>query len=480
MDEDEEYADNRDKVLDKFRQQLSKPISERFFDEDFLLDVFDYAGDIQDDYLRMEAMMCMARFYPDSELFNERRGIFYSQYSDEARTAFLNDNPDTESMIVEILRLKDEMPSGDDARQALDSLIARYDHLSDEEIIQFVGVASQLGQLQWLKDRLPMLRQKCDNANVLPYEIAVAADAVHDNAFAIQLLEELTQSEPFNSYFWMALARQYFEDNDGEKALSAVDYSLAINPDAPLSLLVKARILYAMERPLSEVAPLLKKALKLAPDNLDIARYTASVYYAEHMPDVSRRVLNNAMEHGASPLDVIPDLLAYGVGNADELFDKYYKMSEDNTQVMWASWAQQLLMQGFPDLAKKALACYERNSGERIPSLLAVEDAFLAKDFKQAVDYLDQYVKSVQGNEADFPSVLAMHLISMIKMGEVTKAYALCEIIEKNFDVTQYRSVANRLEFVGLMAIVANIKRHLAEKPGPADWDEWDPLAFWA
>ena len=69
MDEDEQYVDNRDQVLARFRQQLGKPLSERFFDEDFLLDVFDYAGDIQDDYLRMEAMMCLARFYPDSELF---------------------------------------------------------------------------------------------------------------------------------------------------------------------------------------------------------------------------------------------------------------------------------------------------------------------------------------------------------------------------------------------------------------------------
>lgn len=480
MDEDEEYVDNRDKVLAKFRQQLSKPISERFFDEDFLLDVFDYAGDIQDDYIRMEAMMCLARFYPDSELFHERRGIFYSQYSDEARSEFLSDNTECESMIIEMLRLKEKMPEGEDARQALDALIARYEHLTDEEIIQFVGLASSLGQLQWLKDNMPMLREKCDNANVLPYEVAVAADTAHDSAFAIQLLEELTQAEPFNSYFWMALARQYFEANEGEKGLSAVDYSLAINPEAPLSLLVKGRILYAMERPLDEVLPLLKKASALAPDNLDIARYKASVYFAEGKPEQSRRVLTEAMLHGAPQLEVIPDLLAYGAENPDELFDRYYKLTDENTQVMWASWAQQLSMQGFPDLAKKALACYERNAGEKIPSLFAVEDEFLARNFAQAIDYLDRYIKGVQGSEVDFPSVLAMHLISMVKLGEVTKALSLCDFIEKNIDVTQYRSVAHRLEFVGVMAIVANIKRRMAEKPLPADWDDWDPLAFWA
>lgn len=479
MDEDEEYVDNRDQVLAKFREQLGKPISERFFDEDFLLDVFDYAGDIQDDYLRMEAMLCLARFYPDSEFFQERRGIFYSQCSDEARSAFLADNSESDNMILEILRLKENLPEGEGARSALDELVAKYDHFSDEEIIQLVGLASSMGQLQWLKDNMPLLRKKSDNANVLPYEVAIAADNNHDNAFAIQLLEGLTEAEPFNSYFWMSLASQYFEINEGEKALSAVDYSLAINPEAPLSLLMKARILYAMERPLSDVLPLLKKADEIAPDNLDIARYTASVYFAEGKPELSRQVLEKAIKHGASQLEVIPDLLAYGANNADELFDRYYKLNEDNTQVMWASWAQQLSMQGFPALAKKALACYERNTGEKIPSLFAVEDEFQAKNFKQAIAYLDQYVKGLQTSETNFPVVLAIHLISMIKIGEVTKALSLCDFIEKNIDVTQYSTVANRLEFIGVMAIVANIKRRASERPSSADWDDWDPLAFW-
>ncbi|MCM1451110.1 MAG: hypothetical protein NC102_02540 [Clostridium sp.] len=479
MDDDEEYVDNRDEVLAKFREQLGKPISERFFDEDFLLDVFDFAGDIQNDYLRMEAMMCLARFYPDSEFFQERRGIFYSQYSDEARAAFLSDNPDAGNMIIDILRVKELMPEGEEAKSALDGLIARYDHLSDEEIIQFVDLASSLGQLQWLKDNMKMLMRKCDNANVLPYEVAIAADTHHDNAFAIELLEGLTQSEPFNSYFWMSLARQYFEINEGEKALSAVDYSLAINPDAPLSLLAKARILYAMEKPLDEVLPLLKKATALDPGNIDIARYSASVYFAENMPEKSRQAIIDAIDNGAPELELIPDLLAYGAGNADELFDRYYKLNDDNTQVMWASWAQQLSMQGFTDLAKKALACYERNAGEKIPSIFAIEDEFIAKNFKKAVEYLDQYIKGLQANEMDFPSVLAIHLISMVKTGEITKAAALCDFIQKNIDATQYSSVAHRLEFVGVMAIVANFKRRLAEKPLASDWESWDPLAFW-
>lgn len=479
MDDDEEYVDNRDEVLAKFREQLGKPISERFFDEDFLLDVFDYAGDIQDDYLRMEALMSLARYYPDSEYFQERRGIFYSQYSDEARSAFLNDNPATDCMIIEALRLKDEMPEGEEARRKLDELIARYDHLTDEEIIQFIGLVASLGQLQWVKDNMDMLRKKSDNASVLPYEVAVAADTCHDHAFAIELLEGLTQAEPFNSYFWMTLSNQYFMENEGEKALSAVDYSLAINPDAPLSLLMKARILYAMEKPLPEVLPLLERATELAPDNLDVARYMASVFFAEGQPEKSRRALESVVEHGASQIDVIPDLLAYGAENADELFDRYFKLNEENTQIMWASWAQQLSMQGFPALAKKALDCYERNTGEKIPSLFAVEDEFLAKNFKQAVSLLDQYIKGLQASEMDFPPVLAMHLISMVKMGELTKAEALCDFIEKNVDISQYRTVANRLEFIGVMAIVANIKRRISERPLPSDWDDWDPLVYW-
>ena len=44
MDNDEN-DDRRKELCERFRQSLTKPVAERFFDEDELGDLFDFAGD---------------------------------------------------------------------------------------------------------------------------------------------------------------------------------------------------------------------------------------------------------------------------------------------------------------------------------------------------------------------------------------------------------------------------------------------------
>ena len=48
----------RDDLSRRFRESLSKPITERFFDEDELVEIFDYAGDIDDAYARVLCCLC--------------------------------------------------------------------------------------------------------------------------------------------------------------------------------------------------------------------------------------------------------------------------------------------------------------------------------------------------------------------------------------------------------------------------------------
>ncbi len=57
----------REELYRRFRQSLSQPVTERYFDEDELVEVYDYAGDISDDYVQMEALFCGARLYPESQ-----------------------------------------------------------------------------------------------------------------------------------------------------------------------------------------------------------------------------------------------------------------------------------------------------------------------------------------------------------------------------------------------------------------------------
>ncbi len=88
-----EETNPRDELCRRFRSDLAQPESQRFYSEDDLIDIFDYAGDIADDYLRMEALLLGSRLYPDSLELRERRAIFYLYLDQNAFKSFLDDNP---------------------------------------------------------------------------------------------------------------------------------------------------------------------------------------------------------------------------------------------------------------------------------------------------------------------------------------------------------------------------------------------------
>ncbi|MCD8386815.1 MAG: hypothetical protein LUD17_07985 [Bacteroidales bacterium] len=488
MDEDEEYSDTREELLNRFRDSLGKPLAERFFDEGDLVEIFDYAGDLNDDFLRMEVLMCGARFFPDSEELLERRGIFYSQYSDEAREQFLAHNPPDGNLILELLNLRAFPPKPEEARKCLDSLLAANQRMDDEEIIQVVDLASSLSQYSWLKDNLEALRTRNDFTNVLLFETAIAAENAQDFQYSAKLLEELTEIEPFNSYYWMMLSRQYAELDDVDKALNAIDYSLAIKPDSSVSLLVKAKLLYALEHPIEEVIDIVRRALEYNPADVDCLRFLASLYNASGHPEQASALLQHALNEGPisgdagsrdRALDLIPDLLMYNPENPAELFDRFFSACEENNQIMWASWAQQLSLQGYPTLARKCLECFERNTGQRIPSVFEIEEAFRAKNYMQVINSTEDYLKAIGMAEHDFPAILGMHVIALVKMNNFLGAYTMCNDFFEKIDISNYKAANTRLEYMGLAGLLSLIKSKIEKSTKPRDWDDFDPLAFW-
>lgn len=495
MDEDEEYAENRDELLDRFRQSLSLPMAERFFDEDDLIEIFDYAGDLNDDYLRIEALLCGARFYPDSEELLVRRGIFFSQYSDEARAQFLSHNPTHGNLILNILNLRNNPPADEEAGSAFEGLLDAHDRLTDEEAIQFVDLCSSLGQYQWLKDNLDTLRKKSQYLNVLLYEMGMVAEMNHDYAYSAKMLEELTDLEPFNSYYWMLLARQYAQLNETDKALSAIDYSLAINPQAYGSMLVKARLLYSLQKPLDEVLSLTRKAIAESDNDPECVKFLAQIYHNEGQDDMAVQVILDALDldrdtdadHAEESalaerqriFEYIPDLLAYHPDNLAELLDRFYAANEDNSQMMWMSWAQQLSLQGHSDTAREVISCFERNSGLAVPSIFNIEDAFIDKDFDRAINAIQEYMSKVEGAEADFPQVLTMHIISLVKSGQRDRALALCDFISQNIFMQAYSNIGSRLEYLGMLQIANEIRTLMKHESSPTFWEAYDPLGMW-
>lgn len=496
MDEDEQFPQNREELLRRFRSALERPMSERFFDEDDLIEIFDYAGDIGDDYLRMEALMCGARFFPDSQELLERRGIFYSQYSESARLQFLTHNSAESSMIIDLLHFRAEEPymaSDEDKYRGLDDIVAAYDNFSDEEVIQLVDTVSDLNLMPWLKTNMPLLRSKAEYATGLLYESAVAADTRHEPEFAAALLEELTEAEPFNSYFWLLLSKQYASLDKPEKALEAIDYSIAIKADSALAMLQKARYLYCADSDIASVETCAKKAIELSRGAIEPVRFLAMVYHNDMRDDKARQLLEMVLydpelgldgtltDTGAEPVgcksfEIIPDLILYGAENVGQLLDRFYNDNYDNNALMWSSWAHQLAIQGREDLAKQVCQCYERNSGQSLPSIFTVENSFCAKRFGETIDKIGEFLKDVGALEEDSPVAMAMHAVSLVRLGEYRRALDLCNLVEDTIDISKYGSIRSRLEFIGLKSVITDLRRLISSSADPSSAD---PFKYW-
>lgn len=221
----------RDELCRRFRSDLAQPESQRFYSEDDLIDIFDYAGDLGDDYLRMEALLLGARLYPDSLDLRERRAIFYLYLDPAAFKSFLDDNMTMDSPLWQILRLNLLRPGEPNAPEILSAFLDHVGELSDEEVIQFVQLAGSVGQTDWLLSNLDKLRHHVTYLPTLLYEAAAQAEDAGKYEQAAALVAELTDLEPYNADFWTMHATLNVLLNRKDEAAADIDYALAIDPE---------------------------------------------------------------------------------------------------------------------------------------------------------------------------------------------------------------------------------------------------------
>ena len=225
--EDKERAE----LLQRFAADLANPFSERYYSEEELMEIFDTAGDYNDDYMQLEALMLGARLYPDSTVLTERRAIFLLGFEGDAFERFMNLHHADSTPIMELLKLRARVSSGSsiDREKFVADFLDQHTLDSDELVIQFVRTIEDLGLMQWLKDNYEKIEARVEYKPVLYYEVAaICSDA--DYELAIRALEALTNAEPYSSEYWTMLAGAYIAANRRDDAATAIEYALAINP----------------------------------------------------------------------------------------------------------------------------------------------------------------------------------------------------------------------------------------------------------
>ena len=475
---EDENEDRRRELCERFRQSLAKPVSERYFDEDELVDLFDFAGDMSDDYLKMEVLMCGARLYPDSSLLKERRAIFYSFLSEDATSKFLDDNPQENSPIWEIMRLRAKAPQGKDAERALVYLLGGVDALDDEEVIQLVELASQLGVYDWLVKNEKLLRKKAEYAPILLYELAVVSELNHNYANAVRYLEELTEAEPFNAYYWYMLAQDYDMLQKHDRALVALDYSLAIDPDSKEALQLRARILLMDENTQDEGAAIIGKPAEKYPDDADVQRVSALMNLATGNVAASRETMRVCLDRFPGDRAVLSDALAAGVGDLSAMLDRFYASTNECDEDTWLDWAEDLKDSGHFAEALQVLEAYERNSPVPMADLSVYLDVlFLLQRFEKVCALVDADKNGDIARSGSWYANMVIILISRLKCGRIAEARAYAADM-MNAGFTEVSSTDDILARISAHAIVNEIN-NILKSSKPYDWASFDPFGIW-
>lgn len=474
---DDENEKRRTELCDRFRQSLTRPVSERFFDEDELVDLFDYAGDLGDDYLKMEVLLCGARLYPDSDLLRQRRAIFYTFLSDDAAAKFLDDNPAENSPIWEIMRLRSRAPQGDDARRALRYLVDGVERFDDEEVIQLVDLASSLGVYDWLVDNETLLRSKTDYLPILLYELAVVSELNHNYPKAILYLEELTEAEPFSAYYWYMLAQDYDMLDRREQALQAVDYSLAIDGEGKDALQLRARILMQDEATRPQALEIIRRLADRFPDDIDVQRALAYISILDADIASLHETMRKCLERFPGDRAVLNDIIGTGLGDLPSMLDSFYAHTDERDEDTWLDWADELRSYGYFEEASMVIEAFIRNNPEGVHDISILLDClFFLKRFPNICAILDLKQSKYLFIGHDRFAHLVIFAISLAKCG---KAELALSMMGRMLDAStlEQTCTADMMQRITAMGVKLRIEQQLKKKN--PDWDSFDPLCHW-
>lgn len=343
---DNEYNENQE-LLDRFRRALAgKAQDDAFFDEDDLLDIFDFAGDAGDDYLRAEALLWGARYYPDSERLRERRAIFYADLmGDNAVRAFTEDNGIPSTLLSRLVNYRAREHDQSAARSLIEEAVKGADKIDDEETIQLVDYAGETGNIDYIVDNLEMLKGKVTYKPALLYELS--AELIDMQMFdrAVPVLDDLVTEMPYSDEYWALMATAQMHTGNNEAAMNSVEMALAIKPDSQSALVTRALLLQTSGN-VSELA----KMHDQYPDITAITQSYVQALWPMIPTDPGLRAL--AIRLTRQILQAEPDnqtmvtalLLMDPNADAADVERFWATVAERTSAAEWLEWAHQMLL----------------------------------------------------------------------------------------------------------------------------------------
>ena len=437
----------REELYKRFKNSLSQPIQQRYFDEDELVEIYDYAGDLQDDYVQLEALLCGARLYPDSLILSERRLLFYLDTSDDntdqrtdAAAKYLADNPDISSMLFDIARM--ETTADNDPEASLEYILHQYDTFDDEEIIRFIDLAVDMGQYGWLVEHLDEISDKVPYKPTLLYEIAREADSRYDNETLVRAADGLIEAEPFTVGYWIMLFRAQARLDKREDARTTYDSAKALAADDPEAMLGIADVVYtSAPYLLSDMAETLKSLKDKHPDDFNYTdAYCAMLVQMGNMSGTIREI-KSFLDRKPDNARALRQLLMCNASDSQPYIKRFFEVADTTAQAEFETeaTAQSLNIRGSMKSVNALISMLDESQRLSEPFFSMWVEALFALGKYDEVISLGQK-KSLIENTMQIPlkgvSVAYAYTVSLLKKAHFDEALAFTNKVKPILEST--------------------------------------------
>lgn len=474
---DEQYMRE---LYERFLAGVRDNNNSEFYEEDELLDIYDYAQDEGDEMVQLYVLMAGARLYPDSDFLDERKAFFLSAINSNAARNMFGRKGRKDSALWGVLKLSlDTYPDGN-PEEGLTDLLAADHRFSCEAVIRLIDMLHDLNRDDLIADNLHILREKAETPSLLYYE---AAEALHNNeqytAKARELADELTQQEPFNPDNWVLLAKIELALQHPSECVVAADYALAIDPKNPRALLIKGIGLIAAEETVDEGILILRNVIASSPENSFAAKALAEAYARQGKTAAALEVYSSFMENNTGGPYMILDIMKLHPEDPDRYLH-LYAMAEGDNERKWLEVAAQLVNDGEVDEAVRMLSFYHEHYVLHEGMEYYLQVLYRARKFE---DYALLFGKCCSesarpgGITYGFSANAYLLLASSYLMaGLYDEAVKICELMLN--DPPAASDLEEHLRWKGMQLTLTFI-RNLAKEPALIpDRKDFDPITF--
>lgn len=474
---DEQYMRE---LYERFLAGVRDNNNSEFYEEDELLDIYDYAQDEGDDMVQLYVLLAGARLYPDSDFLDERKAFFLSAINSDAARNMFGRRGRKDSALWGVLKLSlDTYPDGN-PEEGLSDLLATDHRFSCEAVIRLIDMLHDLNRDDLIAGNLHILREKADTPALLYYE---AAEALYHNeqyvATARDLADELTQQEPFNPDNWVLLAKIELAMQHAAECVAAADYALAIDPANHRALLVRGIGLIASDDTIEEGIGILRQVLATSPEDSFAAKALAEAYARQGKAAAAREVYSSFMEqNGGEPLMIL-DILKLHPDNP-ERYLRMYAAAEGDNERKWLEVAAQLVNDGEADQAVRMLAFYNDTFALHEGMEYYLQVLYRARKYEEYATLFGKCCSDAAqpgGTSYGFSANAYLLLASSYLMaGLYEEAVKICDLMLK--DPPSPSDYEEHLRWKGMqltLTFIRNLAREPEIIPSRADFD---PITF--